>query len=272
MKRKRILVAVIAAIVFLLAYQVNDILLLIGLREGFGNFGFSITANLLQVVLCTAGIIVIYRVGVRKALIELGLRTPVKRAAVFSILSTLPMLIGFAFTSSISPKLSLLNIIAFAIISPFAEEVVFRGYIFRQLYRRVGVGFWSAVLLPSMLFGLGHMSQSKGIWDFIGITAITGLGSVFFAWTFMRWQDNLWVPFGLHFLMNFWWMLFAVDETALGGWLANAVRIVTVVVAIVITIQKDKIWNPLPIEEANLLPLKSETKNPNEAEKRSVFV
>ncbi|NNF00655.1 MAG: CPBP family intramembrane metalloprotease [Pyrinomonadaceae bacterium] len=271
MKNKRIFGAIVAGFVFLFAYQLQGILKIFGLRDFFGSAGFSVITNLLQILVCMAGLIFVYRVGPGKALKELGLRAPLGRAAAFSSLATLPILIGFAFTSSISPKLLLLNLAAFAIISPFAEEVVFRGYIFRQLYRRTGVGFWSAVLLPSILFGLGHMSQSKGVWDFVGITAITGLGSVFFAWTFMRWQDNLWVPFGLHFLMNFWWMVFAVDETALGGWLANAVRIMTVVIAVALTLNKDKIWKPLPAEEANILPPKKETENSDEIEKRSVF-
>ena len=271
MKKSRILNATIAVVVFLLAYQLSDILRFTGLRNAFSPIGFSLFVNVFQILLCVAGIAFSYRVGFKKALAELGLHTPIRRAAVFSFLATLPMLLGFAFTSTLSPKLSLLNIVAFTIVSPFAEEVVFRGYIFRQLYRRIDIGFWSAALIPSLLFGLGHLYQSKGMWDFIGITAITGLGSIFFCWTFMRWQDNLWVPFGLHFLMNFWWMVFAVDETALGGWLANSVRLLAVIIAIVLTVNKDKLWKPLPIEEENILPLAEEEKSQEDIKDRTVL-
>jgi hypothetical protein len=62
----------------------------------------------------------------------------------------------------------------------------------------------------------------------------------------MRWQDNFWPVFGLHALMNLWWEVFAVDDTALGGWLANAARLATVVVGVLLTIYKDRIWKPLP--------------------------
>ena len=81
---------------------------------------------------------------------------------------------------------------------------------------------------------------------------VTGLGSVFGCWVFMRWQDNLWTVVGLHSLMNLWWEVFAVDGTALGGWLANAARLLTVFLAIILTINKDRIWKPLPSEAQNV--------------------
>ena len=31
--------------------------------------------------------------------------------------------------------------------------------------------------------------------------------------------------FGLHASMNLWWEVFAIDDTALGGWLANGARL-----------------------------------------------
>jgi hypothetical protein len=38
---------------------------------------------------------------------------------------------------------------------------------------------------------------------------------------------------------------FAVDDTALGGWLANGARFATVAVAILLTIFKDRFWKPV---------------------------
>lgn len=74
------------------------------------------------------------------------------------------------------------------------------------------------------------------------MVAITALGSVLFSWLFLRWGFNLWVPFWVHALMNLWWDLFAVDETALGGGLANAARILSVLLAIALTLLKGRIW------------------------------
>jgi hypothetical protein len=46
--------------------------------------------------------------------------------------------------------------------------------------------------------------------------------------------------------MNLWWEVFAVDDTALGGWLANGARLLTIACAILLTIFKDRFWPPLP--------------------------
>jgi len=53
--------------------------------------------------------------------------------------------------------------------------------------------------------------------------------------------------------MNLWWEMFAVDDTALGGWLGNVARLLTVTVAVVLTIYKVRIWKPLPIERETSL-------------------
>jgi hypothetical protein len=35
-----------------------------------------------------------------------------------------------------------------------------------------------------------------GALEVLGVTGITTLGGAFFAWLFVRWNDNLWVPIG----------------------------------------------------------------------------
>ena len=42
--------------------------------------------------------------------------------------------------------------------------------------------------------------------------------------------------------MNLWWEIFGVAETALGGWIANAARLATIALAILLTIYKDHLW------------------------------
>jgi hypothetical protein len=41
-------------------------------------------------------------------------------------------------------------------------------------------------------------------------------------------------------------------SAALGGWLANGARLATVIVAVLLTIYKDRIWKPLPSEAENI--------------------
>jgi hypothetical protein len=56
----------------------------------------------------------------------------------------------------------------------------------------------------------------------------------------MRWE-NLWVPIFIHALMNGWWQIFEVDDTALGGYLANIARLIVIAISILITIKKEKL-------------------------------
>ena len=77
---------------------------------------------------------------------------------------------------------------------------------------------------------------------------MTAAASVLGCWIFARWQDNLWPVIILHSLMNLWWEVFGVDETALGGPSANVARILTIALAVLLTIFRDRIWRPLPIE------------------------
>jgi len=40
--------------------------------------------------------------------------------------------------------------------------------------------------------------------------------------------------------MNLWWEIFGIDDSALGGWIANGARLLTVTVAILLTIYRDR--------------------------------
>ena len=173
---------------------------------------------------------------------------PVGRGLAFAAIATLPMLIAFALTSAVNPNMTFLTVGVLCFIAPFAEEVLFRGFLFRQLYMRARLGFWVSALLPSIVFAAEHLYQSDDLMELVGIVAITGTGGIGFCWFFMKWHDNIWAIFGLHALMNLWWEVFAVDDTALGGWLANGARLATVVIAVLLTIYKDKFWRPLPSE------------------------
>src|SRR6266704_1265003 len=175
------------------------------------------------------------------------------------------MLLAFVATSSINTEMSVLSVGVGCFLAPFAEEVLFRGYMFGQLYRRARFGFWLSALIPSMLFALGHGYQATGILELVGIFAVTGLGSILGCWLFMRWQYNLWVVFGLHSLMNLWWEVFGIDDTALGGWIANGARLLTVALAILLTIYKDRFWEPLPVGPDDLRASDDKTAKPSRA-------
>jgi uncharacterized protein len=242
MKRSRLWYALFAIFVFAVAVNLHALLRLTGLRSFLQGWLFSGLVNLVQVALCFLGVFFAHRVESKRAFKELGVCAPIGRAFIFSFVASLPMLIAFAVTLPGNPKMTVLSISVGSFVAPFAEEVVYRGYAFRQLYRHARCGFWLATLIPSVIFALGHVYQARALWDLVGIMAVTGLGSILFCWIFIRWQDNLWTVVGLHSLMNLWWDVFGVDETALGGWLGNGARLVTVLFAILLTVYKDRIW------------------------------
>jgi CAAX protease family protein len=208
--------------------------------------------DVLQIMLCFLGISAAHRCAAGPAARELGLRAPAGRGLAFALLASLPMLVTFSLTSGLNRGMTFAGVAVGCIIAPFAEEVLFRGYMFRQLYRRARAGFWLSALIPSALFALGHVYQSSAIGELTGILLITGLGSLLGCWLFLRWQDNLWAVFGLHALMNLWWEVFAIDDTALGGRVANLARFATIALAILLTIFKDRIWRRLSVETANI--------------------
>lgn len=65
---------------------------------------------------------------------------------------------------------------------------------------------------------------------------VTFFGAVFFAWLYVEWNYNLWVPILTHTLMNLSWNLFEVDNSALGDVKANLFRGLTILTAIIFTI------------------------------------
>jgi membrane protease YdiL (CAAX protease family) len=225
----------VALIVFLIADNLNYVTSYFEFKQYMPGPAVTGIRNVVQIVLCFLGIWIAHRVGLKAAAGELGLLKPAGRAFLFAFIASLPMLITFAATSSINPKMTYLTIGVFCILAPFAEEVLYRAYLFRQLYRYGRLGFWISALIPSIIFAIGHLYQSNDFNELVGISLITGLGSILLCWLFIRWDDNIWPIFALHCLMNLWWEVFAVDDSALGGWLANGARIATVVLAIVMT-------------------------------------
>ena len=173
---------------------------------------------------------------------EAGLvRNPLPALA-FSFLITLPMLIGLAVTSKLNPEFNLRHVLLFSAVFPLAEEVLYRGTVLRLLQQQAGWRFWPAAGLSALAFGMGHIDWKPVSVEAAADFLITGLGGLLFCWLFYRWEGNLWAPFGVHLFMNLWWDVFAVDDTALGTWLANGLRLLSVILAIVLTLYWRKLW------------------------------
>jgi len=193
--------------------------------------------SVLEITFALVAVALLHRLTIAKTFREVGVRRPTRRMVGLMVLASLPMWIVFAATSSIAQNASPLAIAYLAGLSPLAEEIVFRGFAFGQLFRRGRLGFWPAILVTAAVFSLGHIGKGTSAGDVVGIAAITFLGGAFFAWLYARWGDNIVAPLVVHALMNMAWQVFAVGETAFAGWLPTVMQFVVVGLAIALTLR-----------------------------------
>jgi membrane protease YdiL (CAAX protease family) len=124
-----------------------------------------------------------------------------------------------------------------SVLPGFFEEWLFRGFLFGIVFRKAGWGFIPASLIGSFFFGLAHIYQGSEVLESVFIFLITGMGAAWFAWLYVEWDFNLWVPIFFHTLMNLSWILFEVSENALGGLGANVFRAITIALSVIITVK-----------------------------------
>ncbi len=170
----------------------------------------------------------------------LGLQSIILQGFIVAIICTLPMFIGGFITNAIASDISAPQLIASTLFAGFFEELYFRGFFFGQLFRKTPLGFLPSVLLCSIIFASGHLYQSQDLATLTGIFLTTFMGSLLFAWLYVEWNYNLWVPIFLHSLMNLCWEIFTVSDNALGSVNANVFRAITIALAIIVTIKFKK--------------------------------
>jgi membrane protease YdiL (CAAX protease family) len=212
------------------------------------TFGFSDdwSEALLKLSLWVAPCALLLRLwgagGYRAVAAELGLTGPVARGYAFGCVASLPMVVTLPFGATLRP-LDASVLVGAVLVGPFAEEVLFRGWLFRQLSRRAG---WPPILampVSATAFGLAHL-HNLNRYSFMpsevsAVVSAAAAGALF-AWLVWRW-NSLWPAIGLHACMNLSWQIFgfptfatnhtAIDPTSL----AAAGRIGTIVLAVVLT-------------------------------------
>lgn len=229
---------VAVAVTFVVYWFLEDLLKLVPGYSGlFESFEYYVPRSLLalaEITLMVAAVCRLHRMGPVRGAGELGIGPPAFRAAGFGVAATAPMWGVFAATHEFSPD-PLPELFYLSFLSPVAEEVVFRGFVFGQLWRRAGWGLWPAIAVSSLLFGYGHAEDAGTLLEGFGLLALTGLGAAVFAWLYSRWR-TLVAPIALHVLMNLSWSLWQVGEGALAGWGPFALQMTTVVLAITLTL------------------------------------
>ena len=187
---------------------------------------------------------------------SLGLSSSILPPIWTSLLFALPMFIGGLLFFKFNEQIEIENLIAGTIVAGFMEELYFRGFLFGQLFRKTNLGFIPSIIFGALIFAFGHLYQSQDVGELIGIFMITFSGAVFFAWLYVEWNYNLWVPILTHTLMNLSWSLFQVDNSALGNMTANIFRGLTILTAIIFTILYKKNRNEKLTINRNTLMLK----------------
>ena len=190
--------------------------------------------------------------GFRNLLDNLGIAKGFTTGLLFAIVTVSPMFISSAVIGHLASDLKLFELIRKTLLAGFMEEYLFRGFLFGLLFRKTGWGFIPASLAGAIIFGLGHLYQGSTGGEAFGIFVVTALGAVWFAWLYVEWHYNLWVPIFLHTFMNLSWILFEVSDNALGGVYSNLFRALTITLTIVITIKYHR-QRGLLINKSNLL-------------------
>jgi membrane protease YdiL (CAAX protease family) len=178
--------------------------------------------------------VLVYRVRAVRVPGELGLDASALGGIAFGLVTTIPMAIAAAFSgfARVTPD----YLCGAVLLGPFAEEVLFRGFLFRELLARARWPLAWALVVSSVGFGAAHLDASawgpRGIVDQVmtagsqfmhgdlslrqyGIglgraaailgagVAIPAAGGAVFGWVFYR-SRNLWMAIGLHACVNLW--------------------------------------------------------------------
>ena len=127
------------------------------------------------------------------------------------------------------------------LIGPLMEELLFRGFLFGQLFKKEKWGFIPATLLAAIFFGVGHLYQGNTLGSLIGVFLFTFSGSVWNSWLYIEHNNNLWIPIWLHILMNMSWTIFQTDTSgAIGNNITNLFRLITIIITVVYTLRYSK--------------------------------
>ncbi|HEX5070678.1 MAG TPA: CPBP family intramembrane glutamic endopeptidase [Vicinamibacterales bacterium] len=164
---------------------------------------------------CLAMSWLLYRDTGRSALRAIEIGGGIASGLAFAVLATLPMA-----AAAIALPRKPLNpdlIAGSSLLGPFAEELLFRGFVFTLLIRRCGWSVAWALIVSSLLFGLAHLRhvdlQLLGLLSGYPAYALPAslkyvvpyaAGGALFAWVAWR-RQSLWPAIFLHALMNFWW-------------------------------------------------------------------
>lgn len=145
------------------------------------------------------------RQGPAAGLRRLGLGRGLPRGYAFGLAATLPMALVIPFGGWPQARADVLVDTLF--LGPFAEEVLFRGFLLTWLLHFARWRPSAAILVSALMFGLAHEPNlvSPQVSTFV-VAMRFGVGGVLFGWVYYRW-GSLWPSIALHSSINLWWDL-----------------------------------------------------------------
>lgn len=169
---------------------------------------------------------------------KLGLNRPVLKGLGFAFLVTLPLPLVYAFTTPLQNAQTMVaDLLQYAVFAGFGEEILFRCFLFGLLIRIARWGFLPAAFLGGVIFGMGHLYQGETLAELSGVFLITFIGGLWWAWLYVEWDYNAWVPIGFHVFMNGWFQIFVVSDTALLPIAGEIARAFVVLLSIGLTLK-----------------------------------
>ena len=168
----------------------------------------------------------------------LGLNGNILKGFGIALICVLPLYLVFPFFGNFNTELTFQVFYNKCILTGFKEELVFRAFMFGLLFRYAKTGFFWAVILPALYFGSVHLYQGHDVLSALAAFGVTFIGALYFSWMYVEWNFNIWVPVGLHMLMNGAWHVFTMEgtEVAAGGLISNIVRVVSIALAVGLTV------------------------------------
>ncbi len=196
---------------------------------------------------------ILYNYNIIGTISGLGLKNGFIKGLLFGLITTLPMTVSSVILFKLSNNLFSYDILIVAFIGPIIEEILFRGYIFGQLFKKERWGFIPSSIIASIFLGIGHLYQTHNLSSAFGTFLITFMGSAWFAWLYIEHNSNLWVPIWLHIFMNLSWIIFQTNVPgAIGTNATNLFRLITIILTVIYTIRYSKKYG-FKVHKRNLL-------------------
>ena len=238
-KAARILYSILASVIIILFWRNIGFVTALFNVSGNSILGLSIKALLLTLATLILTTVVIKP---KELFSFLGLSGNILKGFGIALLCVLPLYLMFPFFGNINTELTCSVIYDRAILTGFKEELVFRVLMFGLLFRYAKTGFFWAAILPALYFGSVHLYQGHDVLSALAAFGVTFIGALYFSWIYVEWNFNLWIPAGLHILMNGAWFVFTMEgtEVAAGGVISNIARMISIALAVVITVYYHK--------------------------------